>query len=79
MREGVCVPMIATGCDGWASTKAIAIAERVTFSRAASSSRTASNAGDTSKAGSVQEINVDRTDKDTLADLLLDQALNRLG
>ena len=36
-------------------------------------------AGDTSKAGSVQEINVDRTDKDTLADLLLDQALNRLG
>jgi len=32
-----------------------------------------------SKAGSVQEINVDRTDKDTLADLLLDQALNRLG
>lgn len=27
----------------------------------------------------VQEINVDRTDKDTLADLLLDQALNRLG
>lgn len=29
--------------------------------------------------GSVQEINVDRTDKDTLADLLLDQALNRLG
>ena len=30
-------------------------------------------------AGSVQEINVDRTDKDTLADLLLDQALNRLG
>jgi hypothetical protein len=39
----------------------------------------ASNAGDTSKAGSVQEINVDRTDKDTLADLLLDQALNRLG
>lgn len=31
------------------------------------------------KAGSVQEINVDRTDKDTLADLLLDQALNRLG
>ena len=32
-----------------------------------------------SKAGSVQEINVDRTDKDTLADLLLDQALIRLG
>ena len=32
-----------------------------------------------SKAGSVQEVNVDRTDKDTLADLLLDQALNRLG
>ena len=32
-----------------------------------------------SKAGSVQEINVDRTDKDTLADLLLDQALHRLG
>jgi phosphopantothenoylcysteine decarboxylase/phosphopantothenate--cysteine ligase len=31
------------------------------------------------KAGLVQEINVDRTDKDTLADLLLDQALNRLG
>jgi phosphopantothenoylcysteine decarboxylase / phosphopantothenate---cysteine ligase len=31
------------------------------------------------KAESVQEINVDRTDKDTLADLLLDQALNRLG
>jgi len=30
-------------------------------------------------AGSVQEINVDRTNKDTLADLLLDQALNRLG
>jgi phosphopantothenoylcysteine decarboxylase/phosphopantothenate--cysteine ligase len=29
--------------------------------------------------GSVHEINVDRTDKDTLADLLLDQALNRLG
>lgn len=28
---------------------------------------------------SVTEINVDRTDKDTLADLLLDQALNRLG
>jgi phosphopantothenoylcysteine decarboxylase/phosphopantothenate--cysteine ligase len=36
----------------------------------------ASNEG---KAGSVQEINVDRTDKDTLADLLLDQALIRLG
>jgi len=36
-------------------------------------------AGDASKAGSVQEINVDRTDKDTLADLLLDQALHRLG
>jgi phosphopantothenoylcysteine decarboxylase/phosphopantothenate--cysteine ligase len=32
-----------------------------------------------SNAGSVQEINVDRTDKDTLADLLLDQALHRLG
>ena len=32
-----------------------------------------------SKAGSVQEINVDRIDKDTLADLLLDQALIRLG
>ena len=31
------------------------------------------------KAQSVQEISVDRTDKDTLADLLLDQALNRLG
>ena len=31
------------------------------------------------KAESVQEINVDRTDKDTLADLLLDQALHRLG
>ncbi len=31
------------------------------------------------KAQSVQEINVDRTDKDTLADLLLDQALHRLG
>jgi len=31
------------------------------------------------KAQSVQEINVDRTDKDTLADLLLDQALDRLG
>jgi phosphopantothenoylcysteine decarboxylase/phosphopantothenate--cysteine ligase len=31
------------------------------------------------KAESVREINVDRTDKDTLADLLLDQALNRLG
>ena len=31
------------------------------------------------KAGLVQEINVDRIDKDTLADLLLDQALNRLG
>jgi phosphopantothenoylcysteine decarboxylase/phosphopantothenate--cysteine ligase len=31
------------------------------------------------KAESVEEINVDRTDKDTLADLLLDQALNRLG
>jgi phosphopantothenoylcysteine decarboxylase/phosphopantothenate--cysteine ligase len=31
------------------------------------------------KAGSVQEINVDRIDKDTLADLLLDQALIRLG
>jgi phosphopantothenoylcysteine decarboxylase/phosphopantothenate--cysteine ligase len=30
-------------------------------------------------AGSVHEINVDRTDKDTLADLLLDQALHRLG
>ena len=36
-------------------------------------------AGDASNAGSVQEINVDRTDKDTLADLLLDQALHRLG
>ena len=36
-------------------------------------------AGDASKAGSVQEINVDRTDKDTLADLLIDQALHRLG
>ena len=36
----------------------------------------ASNQG---KTGSVQAINVDRTDKDTLADLLLDQALNRLG
>ena len=36
-------------------------------------------AGNEGKAGSVQEINVDRTDKDTLADLLLDQALNRLG
>jgi phosphopantothenoylcysteine decarboxylase/phosphopantothenate--cysteine ligase len=32
-----------------------------------------------SNTGSVQEINVDRTDKDTLADLLLDQALHRLG
>lgn len=31
------------------------------------------------KQESVTEINVDRTDKDTLADLLLDQALNRLG
>jgi hypothetical protein len=31
------------------------------------------------KAESVQEINVDRTDKDTLADLLLDQALHRLS
>jgi hypothetical protein len=31
------------------------------------------------KAESVEEIKVDRTDKDTLADLLLDQALNRLG
>jgi phosphopantothenoylcysteine decarboxylase/phosphopantothenate--cysteine ligase len=31
------------------------------------------------KAQSVQEISVDRTDKDTLADLLLDQALHRLG
>jgi phosphopantothenoylcysteine decarboxylase/phosphopantothenate--cysteine ligase len=31
------------------------------------------------KEESVTEINVDRTDKDTLADLLLDQALNRLG
>jgi phosphopantothenoylcysteine decarboxylase/phosphopantothenate--cysteine ligase len=39
----------------------------------------AGNACDASKAGSVQEINVDRNDKDTLADLLLDQALNRLG
>ena len=36
-------------------------------------------AGNEGKAVSVQEINVDRTDKDTLADLLLDQALNRLG
>ena len=36
-------------------------------------------AGNEGKAGSVQEINVDRTDKDTLADLLLDQALFRLG
>lgn len=36
-------------------------------------------AGNEGKAGSVQEINVDRTDKDTLADLLLDQALIRLG
>ena len=36
-------------------------------------------AGNEGKAESVQEINVDRTDKDTLADLLLDQALNRLG
>jgi phosphopantothenoylcysteine decarboxylase/phosphopantothenate--cysteine ligase len=39
----------------------------------------AGNASDASKPGSVQEINVDRTDKDTLADLLLDQALHRLG
>ena len=31
------------------------------------------------KEESITEINVDRTDKDTLADLLLDQALNRLG
>jgi phosphopantothenoylcysteine decarboxylase/phosphopantothenate--cysteine ligase len=31
------------------------------------------------KADFIQEINVDRTDKDTLADLLLDQALHRLG
>jgi len=36
-------------------------------------------AGREGKTESVQEINVDRTDKDTLADLLLDQALNRLG
>ena len=36
-------------------------------------------AGNEGKAESVQEINVDRTDKDTLADLLLDQARNRLG
>lgn len=36
-------------------------------------------AGIEGKTESVQEINVDRTDKDTLADLLLDQALNRLG
>ena len=36
-------------------------------------------AGIAGKRESVQEINVDRTDKDTLADLLLDQALNRLG
>ena len=33
----------------------------------------------TGSTGSVHEINVDRTDKDTLADLLLDQALHRLG
>lgn len=36
-------------------------------------------AGNEGNAVSVQEINVDRTDKDTLADLLLDQARNRLG
>jgi phosphopantothenoylcysteine decarboxylase/phosphopantothenate--cysteine ligase len=36
-------------------------------------------AGKAGKAESVQEISVDRTNKDTLADLLLDQALNRLG
>jgi len=39
----------------------------------------AGHAGNAGNAGSVQEINVDRTDKDTLADLLLDQALHRLG
>jgi len=36
-------------------------------------------AGNAGEAESVQEISVDRTNKDTLADLLLDQALNRLG
>jgi len=39
----------------------------------------AGNAGNAGKSESVQEINVDRINKDTLADLLLDQALNRLG
>jgi phosphopantothenoylcysteine decarboxylase/phosphopantothenate--cysteine ligase len=36
-------------------------------------------AGVAGKSESVQEINVARINKDTLADLLLDQALNRLG
>jgi phosphopantothenoylcysteine decarboxylase/phosphopantothenate--cysteine ligase len=36
-------------------------------------------AGDAGIPESAQEINVDRINKDTLADLLLDQALNRLG
>jgi hypothetical protein len=39
----------------------------------------AGNAGNAGKSESVQEINVARINKDTLADLLLDQALNRLG
>jgi len=39
----------------------------------------AGNADNAGKSVSVQEINVDRINKDTLADLLLDQALNRLG
>jgi phosphopantothenoylcysteine decarboxylase/phosphopantothenate--cysteine ligase len=39
----------------------------------------AGNADNAGKSESVQEINVDRINKDTLADLLLDQALNRLG
>jgi hypothetical protein len=39
----------------------------------------AGNADNAGKSESVQEINVARINKDTLADLLLDQALNRLG
>jgi hypothetical protein len=39
----------------------------------------AGDAGDAGIPESVQQINVDRINKDTLADLLLDQALNRLG
>jgi phosphopantothenoylcysteine synthetase/decarboxylase len=37
------------------------------------------NSDSSGKTESVQVVSVDRMDKDTLADLLLDQALDRLG